>query len=710
MLMSLTRRVVSTLLLSIVLTGFLPAVAAADASPTSPTSDATHPVIMQQAASQVGHAKVGSLTPFSPAAPQAAVGGAGAPQREIFGFALASSLSDPTVGYPSWNFSLLTTVAFFGLHVQDDGTFAADSGATVWNSSELTGLVSKAHSTGTKVVLTIIEQDFSSGTPHMCAALSANSTTTTVTNTVAQVKAKGVDGVNVDYEGLNGSCGSTTDPSMARHSFTSFVAKLRAALGTAYYLSVDTYASSAADPAGFFDIPNLAPSVDSFFVMAYDLEYSNYARPPTNCTSFCLGPTAPLAGYYYNDTSTASQYVAAVPASKVILGVPYYGRKACVSTATPNQYPTSGVVADTYLDAVGESSAPQVQPGSYAIHRDANDPAGQERWDTWFNTSLNCTRELYWDDVTSLGHKYDLVNADDLRGVGIWNLNYGGGAPELWNALATKFVTATPWASLGGTLTSGPDASSWGASRTDVFVRGANNGLWQRTWNGTSWGSWISLGGVLTSAPSAVSWGQDRIDVFVRGADNALWHRWFDTAGWHNWESLGGVLTSGPDVSSWGSGRLDVYVRGTDNGLWHRWFDSSGWHNWEALGGVLTSDPGAVSWGSNRLDVFVRGADNALWHRWWDSTGWHTWERLGGILNSGPDASSCAAGHLDAFVVGSDSALYRIGFNGGWGTWQRLGGQWTSDPGAVCPTGTTSVDIFERGPDNALWQSSLAGS
>jgi hypothetical protein len=35
--------------------------------------------------------------------------------REIFGVALASSLSDPTVGYPSWDFSLLSTVAFFGL-------------------------------------------------------------------------------------------------------------------------------------------------------------------------------------------------------------------------------------------------------------------------------------------------------------------------------------------------------------------------------------------------------------------------------------------------------------------------------------------------------------------------------------------------------------------------------------------------------------------
>jgi spore germination protein YaaH len=411
------------------------------ASPAVATSqDPTHPRTNQLVANQVATANVGALQPFV-ASPQAAVGGAGGPLREVFGFALTSSLSDPTVGYTTWDFSLLSTVAVFGLHVQDDGTFAADSGASVWNSSQLSSLLSTAHAHGTKVVLTIILQDFGSGTPHMCSGLAHYATT--VTNTVNEVKAKGVDGVNVDYEGLNGSCG-TSDPSWARHTLTAFVANLRAALAPWMYLSVDTYASSAADPLGFFDVQGMAASVDSFFVMAYDLEYSNYARPPTSCSSFCLGPTAPLSGYYYNDTSIASQYTAAVPASKVILGVPYYGRKACVGAATPNGYPTGAVVADTYLDASTEATVPGpgFQPGSYVAHRDANDPAGQGRWDTWFNTNLNCTRELYWDDTVSLGRKYALVNADNLRGVGIWNLNYGGGAPELWSTLSTYFACA----------------------------------------------------------------------------------------------------------------------------------------------------------------------------------------------------------------------------------------------------------------------------
>src|SRR6266851_1523076 len=378
------------------------------------------------------------------------------PRREVFGFGLASSLGDPTFGYPSWNFSLLSTVAFFGLHINWDGTIVSDSGSSVWNSSTVTGLVSTAHANGTRVVLTIVLQDFASGTPNMCAALINRSVT--VSQAVAQVAAKGVDGLNVDYEGLNGTC---QNGQTAQAMMTDFARQLRGALPSGSYLSVDTYASSAADSLGFFDIPGLNAYVDSFFVMAYDLEYSNYHYPPLNCVSFCLGPTAPLAGYHYNDTTTASQYAAVVTASKVILGVPYYGRKSCVGSGVPNAYPSGSVNADSYLDASGENGTAGVS--SFASHRDANDPSGQERWDTWFNSSMSCTRELYWDDAVSLGAKYDLVNADNLRGVGIWTLNYGGGAPELWSALSSHFVACA-----AASLTTSPPSQAIVGTRVTV--------------------------------------------------------------------------------------------------------------------------------------------------------------------------------------------------------------------------------------------------
>src|SRR5207237_9432242 len=131
---------------------------------------------------------------------------------------------------------------------------------------------------------------------------------------------------------------------------------------------VDTYASSATDSVGFFDISALNASVDSFFVMAYDLEYSNYARPPASCSTFCLGPTGPVAGYYYTDTSTPAQYRSVVAPSHVILGLPYYGPQACVASAGPTAYPTTSGAACRSLGASAAAPADMAKPGTYGGH------------------------------------------------------------------------------------------------------------------------------------------------------------------------------------------------------------------------------------------------------------------------------------------------------------------------------------------------------
>src|SRR5437868_8118488 len=254
--------------------------------------------------------------------------------REVFGFAFASSLGDATIGYPSWNFTLLSTVAYFGIHVDWTGDFSAGSALNTWNdaSGPVPAFIQTAHANGTKVVLTIAMFDSTSGTPNMCSALQRYNVT--IQRTVAEIQAKGIDGVNVDYESNNTSC---TDPSTgavtsSQAMFTDFVAHLRAALPVGRdYLSIDTYSGSAGFRntagayLGFFDITGLANYADSFFVMAYDMEYANWDSPPLSCPSFCLGPTAPLSTYQFNDGRASSKYRAVVPASKIIRGIPYYG-------------------------------------------------------------------------------------------------------------------------------------------------------------------------------------------------------------------------------------------------------------------------------------------------------------------------------------------------------------------------------------------------
>ncbi len=258
--------------------------------------------------------------------------------------------------------------------------------------------------------------------------------------------------------------------------------------------------------------------------------------------------------------------------------------------------------------------------------------------------------------------------------------------------------------SLGGVMTSQPDAVSWGPNRLDIFARGTDNTLWHRWWDGAAWGGWESLGGFITSEPDAVCWGHNRIDIFAKGADNALWHRWWDGVAWGGWESLGGVITSPPKVVSWGPNRLDIFARGTDGALWHRWWDGVAWGGWESLGGFITSTPDAVCWGPDRIDIFARGADLALWHRWWDGRAWGGWESLGGMIRSMPNSCSWGPNRLDIFAKGMDSTLWHRWWDGrAWGGWESLGGEIASTPESVC-WGPNRIDIFARGSDKAsVW-------
>src|SRR2546427_3807108 len=423
----------------------------------SSPSDLVQPHITRELSADEAKAQTTVLLPPSPTpVVPLALRTPNGPQREVFGFVQPSVMGDAGVGYPSWDFSMLTTVAYFGVHVNWDGHLVTnDNGWYWWNSGTLTNLVNAAHSHGVKVVLTIILQDGSGGQNLMCSGLGGMDNT--VSDGVREIAAKGVDGINLDYEGQNAPCfNNGIQVGTTQSMLIAFVQKMRSAMPTGSYLSIDSYSGSGQGPDGFFNLPALAPYVDSFFVMAYDMEYYNWV---SYCSAFCLGPTAPVAGYLpYNDTRTATEYTATVPASKVILGVPYYGRKACVSIGGANDYPTSSVAADGYLDAAGEQAFTDTAPGTYSIHRDVHDAIGQERFDDWLSYKYNCTRQLYWDDFVSLGAKYDLVNRYNLRGVGIFTLNYGGGAPELWCDLRDHFsagyVPATANVSATQTTTS----------------------------------------------------------------------------------------------------------------------------------------------------------------------------------------------------------------------------------------------------------------
>ncbi len=170
----------------------------------------------------------------------------------------------------------------------------------------------------------------------------------------------------------------------------------------------------------------------------------------------------------------------------------------------------------------------------------------------------------------------------------------------------------------------GPSVSSWGANRLDVFVRGGDNAIWWKSFNGSVWSAWSSLGGGFTSDPDAAARGSGKIDVFARGLDNAIYSKSYSSGAWAStWNGLGGGFLSGPGAASPAPNQLYVFGRALDNSIYYRFYNGSSWSvNWNGLGGGFTSDPDAVSRATNQVDVFARGLDNAPYYTSNNGSGW----------------------------------------------------------------------------------------
>lgn len=441
------------------------------------------------------------------------------PRREVFGYVNAANIADATVGYPGWDFNSLTTIAFFGLHVNaGDGSFAFDASWNSWNSSNLANLVSAAHAAGVKVVPSILLHDFSSthsGTVNtgMCQGLSTAQASHTIGDIVSEVRAKNADGVNIDYEGSDQLCPG----GLYQHQMLdSMMASLRAAMPSAY-ISIATY--NASYQGGYFDIKGLNPYVDSFFLMDYDSDSSNYHFEPLVCATYCFSPVGPLNSYYYNDTNSVTGYLGLVPASKVILGVPYYGYTACVPGANrpgPNAVPPTDPTAarwtvPRYVDSVAMPT--YYDAYNYALGRDPF--THEDAYATWYSKNNGCWREEVWDDTTSLGAKYDLANNMNLRGIGIFTLDYGGNSPELWQLLHGKFggcavptlsSSVTSPLAVGGTV-SFSSATSGCPSPIYAYWVQSPSGVWDevRGYSSASGWSW-NTNGLIPGTYNVVVW------------------------------------------------------------------------------------------------------------------------------------------------------------------------------------------------------------
>ncbi len=370
---------------------------------------------------------------------------------------------------------------------------------------------------------------------------------------VAAVRDRGADGINLDFEPIvNGY----------DDEFVALLRTIRSELdkvASGYQLTYDTTGWIGNYP---LEASVAAGAADAIFVMGYDYRTSS---------SSYVGSIDPLSGPAYDLADTVRSYTARVSPSKVILGLPWYGRAWSTATDTVNAASQSGAKYG-YSTAVNYENivALVAQYG--------------RRWDSreqtpWFAyQKQNCTttygcvtswRQVYYDDYASMRLRYDLVNTYGLRGAGIWALGYDGGHPELYQAITDSFLTdktgpVTGIRMLNGTQRDEGFSVSWaGTDATGVASYDV-----QVSTDGGAWTDWL-LG---TTATSGTWLGQDGHGYAfrTRGRDTkANLSAWNVSATWSATPALavggfGQVRTNGlsyrtgPDTSATKLGTVDA--------------------------------------------------------------------------------------------------------------------------------------------------------
>jgi hypothetical protein len=191
------------------------------------------------------------------------------------------------------------------------------------------------------------------------------------------------------------------------------------------------------------------------------------------------------------------------------------------------------------------------------------------------------------------------------------------------------------WASLGGYASSAP-AVQWRRGPLnyfDIAIKGGDNAIWFETWvPGRGWSGWTSLGGNLTSAPAMSSQSDGIVNIFARGIDGAVFQRSWDGTKWSDWLTLGGGIIGAPATLSRAANGLNVYGRGLGEATYQRAWSPQGWSGWLQVDSTpIDSSPIPFSDDPSRESLVAKHGDHLLLKQWNAGVGWGQWTDLGPI-------------------------------------------------------------------------------
>ena len=236
--------------------------------------------------------------------------------------------------------------------------------------------------------------------------------TTHVAAIVSLVQENGYDGIDIDYEQF-AFADSRSTWATTRPNWVSFINELAAALhadGKLLAVSIPPiYDTERNGDSGFwvYDYAAMGAVVDRIRIMAYD--YS-VGEP---------GPIAPL-GWVRNSVKAAKKAVD--DDTKIVLGVPLYGRNWVVATTgtcpadapgrvSPNLREVDALIAQYGAVSTRDEAA---QESSFTYQRESADGV----------TSCTQTRQVHYMDADGVRARVDLARAERIGGVAFWAVGF----------------------------------------------------------------------------------------------------------------------------------------------------------------------------------------------------------------------------------------------------------------------------------------------
>lgn len=350
-------------------------------------------------------------------------------KKEVFGFLPYWMLKN----HQYIRYDLLTTIAYFGLHIDGQGEFVktnddgnSELGWLNWQkNNQLDQIIKEAKGKKVRVALTVVAQDNAVLEDFLNCRPCWD---TLITNSLLELKKKNISDLNLDFEYQG------VPEEALRDQYSEFVKRVTQKVHEEIpnsQVSVDTYAE-AAYKTKLHDIKALADASDILFIMAYD-----FHRLTGNKT----GPIAPLKGapdkYKYDLTLMLRDYLRFAPKEKLIMGVAYYGYDWLTEDEKLGSFriPGNENIGFSHVSYYGECEYHEENKREQKRW----DEDAQAPWFYYYDNDHQVFRQCHYENKQALAAKYDFIIDNNLRGVGIWALGYDGKFPELWELLEEKF-------------------------------------------------------------------------------------------------------------------------------------------------------------------------------------------------------------------------------------------------------------------------------